>query len=448
MVFWGYLSLSNLKALTKIQSIILIAIIVVALVIGGAAYVILSGQDQSSETIKIGVCTDLETTTGDAIWQGVVLAIEQVNAEGGVLGRKFEIVGEDSDFATTMGDINFASNALTRLITVDKADFIIASGDAPPAAISYQEIVAIHKKILLMTSVSDDVLTQRVLDDYSKYKYFFRTGIPNSTSGVDGITESIVTCRELTGLNKVAFLYHGVVSDLTSSLVDTLDDYGFDVVHTQQVMYDVVDFSSCFAQAEAAGAEILYPFIFGESGIYFVKEYYDRQSPMVMWGMVSIGSTNDFWQITDGKCEHITNNGYPVVIGYPLTSKTVATREAYIERWGEEISGSAAAAYDTVRFILVDAIERAGTIETDAVIEALEETEVETSLARRFLFTSSHDVMIGEAGPNRPTEDYFLVAMFQWQDGVQVPVCPIELMEEAGATYLFPPWSGPWDNLD
>jgi hypothetical protein len=94
---------------------------------------------------------------------------------------------------------------------------------------------------------------------------------------------------------------------------------------------------------------------------------------------------------------------------------------------------------------LLNAIKRAGTIETEAVIEALEETDIETSICRRFVFTSSHDIFVGEAGPNRLSEDYFFVALFQWQDGAQVPVYPIELMQEAGATYLFPDWAGPWD---
>ena len=55
--------------------------------------------------------------------------------------------------------------------------------------------------------------------------------------------------------------------------------------------------------------------------------------------------------------------------------------------------------------------------------------------------------MIGEAGPNILTEDYFLVAMFQWQNGEQVPVCPKELREEAGTNYTFPDWPGPWDDI-
>jgi ABC-type branched-subunit amino acid transport system substrate-binding protein len=152
--------------------------------------------------------------------------------------------------------------------------------------------------------------------------------------------------------------------------------------------------------------------------------------------------------LTEGKCEHTSNMALPISAGYPITSKTLPTRDAYIERWGEIPDAVAAATYDAVRFILFDAIERAGTIETDTVIGALEETKIETSMARNFVFTSSHDVMIGAAGPNRPEEDYLLVLQFQWQDGKQVPVYPKEIMEEAGATYTFPDWPGPWDNLD
>ena len=86
----------------------------------------------------------------------------------------------------------------------------------------------------------------------------------------------------------------------------------------------------------------------------------------------------------------------------------------------------------------------AGTIETAAVIKALESTDIETANVRRFVFTSSHDIFVGE-DPNNPDEDYFLVCLFQWQDGAQVPVYPIKIMEEAGATYKFPDWPGPWD---
>ncbi len=67
--------------------------------------------------------------------------------------------------------------------------------------------------------------------------------------------------------------------------------------------------------------------------------------------------------------------GLPIIAGYPFTNKTLATREAYIQRWGDIPDGYATAAYDAVRFILPDAIRRAGTTETQAVIKALEKTD-------------------------------------------------------------------------
>ena len=77
-------------------------------------------------------------------------------------------------------------------------------------------------------------------------------------------------------------------------------------------------------------------------------------------------------------------------------------------------------------------------------LNALEVTSIETCLARNFAFTSSHDVMIDE-NPNNPEEDYLIVLMFQWQaNRTWVPVYPNDIMTEAGATYTYPDWSGPW----
>jgi branched-chain amino acid transport system substrate-binding protein len=427
----------------------LIAIIVVAAVGGGVAYVLLSGEEQTSETIKIGVLAGKDGPIGMGVRQGVMLAAEQVNSEGGVLGRNFEVFIEDDISSTTGFDPTLVSTALTKLIDVHKADFLVTIGAIQKSQL-IQEISSEHKKIVFITYDNDDALTQKVLDNYDKYKYLFRTGSGNATSAFAGVSDSLNVCREITGFNKIAYVYPESYTPIISPFIDAASDIGFDIILSEGIDTDSqsLDFSSVFAKAEAAGAEILYPFIGGPLSIPFVKEYCGRQSPLIIWGGPGLAEQSDFWQSTDGKCEYVTSNGFPVVAGYPLTTKTIPTREAYEERWGEAISSTAAAAYDTIRFILPDAIERAGTIETEAVIEALEETDVETSICRSFVFTPSHDIMVGKEGPNKLSEDYYFVAMFQWQNGAQVPVYPMELMEEAGATYMFPDWLGPWSNID
>jgi branched-chain amino acid transport system substrate-binding protein len=439
----------NSKALTKIQSAALIAIIVVAAVAGSAAYILWSGPAQSAENIRIGVCGDLDMNAGKATLRGVTLAAEQINAEGGILGRNITIVAEDDDSETPPYDIAVATNALTKLITVDKADYIIATGGLSASiATSAQDICAEHKKILFTTVVSLDQFTQRVLDNYDKYKYYFRTVPPNSTTVSAGLLGDIITVGNYTGFTKVALLFQDFISakQAASDLNKTLPNHGFQIVYSNLISTTTTDFTSYFAAIEAAGAQILVPYIAGQAGIPFAKEWYERQSPTVVWGIVTAAGSSDFWNLTEGKCDTISFAGSPVVSGYPLTNKTVPTREAYIKRWGEVPSLTAAGAYDTLRFILQDAIKRAGTTETEAVIKALETTNVETSSARHFVFTSSHDVMVGSGAPNSPAQDYMVTFIFQWQNGTQVPVRPEEIMKEAGATYKYPLWVGPWDN--
>jgi hypothetical protein len=54
--------------------------------------------------------------------------------------------------------------------------------------------------------------------------------------------------------------------------------------------------------------------------------------------------------------------------------------------------------------------------------------------------------MVGE-NVNDPDADYTLAMVFQWQDGELIPVYPEKIRIEAGASYTFPPWPGPWNDI-
>jgi branched-chain amino acid transport system substrate-binding protein len=413
--------------------------------VGGAAYVFWDSPSQSSEPIKIGILADLDGLNGKPAWQAAILAVEEINAEGGILGKQVKLFGEDDDNGI---DTAIYSNALTRLITHHEVDFIVGRAAGPNGFIA-QEIIAEHKKIFLAQGSAYDEVQQRVLDYYENYKYYFSMAF-NSTSVKLGITDSLLHVREMTGFNKIGYLAEDLGwSKRTLEGLDVfLPENGFDLVYQGKFPLGTVDFSSYFAAAEAAGVEVLVPMIALDGGLPFVKEYYDRQSPMIIFGGIDLlASDPNGWEWTDGKCNHMDFSEYPTTTGYPFTSKTLQTRDAYMNRWGEAITLTAAVYYDGIKSILADAIERAGTIDTDAVIEALEETSVETSNARNFVFTPSHCIMMGKDA-NDPEADYSIVLGFQWQDGVQVPVDPRKIMEEAGANITFPDWPGPWDAIN
>ena len=443
---WDNLALNH-RALVKIQALVLILIVIV-LVIVGIAYVFWFNLASPGDAIKIGVVGDIDVVFGKSALQGAILAAEELNAEGGILGKQLEVIGEDSDSESAGADISVGTNALTRLITYHQVDYILTP-DVGYYVLPYQDIVAEHKRILFGVRPADDELTQRVIEDYERYKYFFRVFYPNASSAIDNTIDCLLTLRNYTGFNRIGYLAQDI--PVFHALLDVLDYdlpevYGFDLAYKGICPPATIDFASYFAAAEAAGVEVLFPMIATQAGIPLVKEWYDRQSSFVLWGVIGVATADDFWESTEGKCEHLSIVGVPVTAGYPLTSKTVPLRDAYFERWGEIPDAFASASYDAVRFILSDAIKRAKTTEVDAVVAALEETDVETSMARRFVFTSSHDVMVGEAGLGSPEEDHMMTIFFQWQaGGIMVPVYPAKVMEEAGATLTFPDWLGPWD---
>ena len=433
------------RALTKVQSAALVAIIVVAVVGGGAAYVFWGANQPPLEDIRIGVCADLDMGIGQGIWRGAVVAAEEINAEGGILGRNVTIVAEDDDSETGSRDLSVATNALMKLITVDNADFIVS---ASPFGLVYQDICAEHKKIFFAIMVKEEA-EQRVLDNYDKYKYYFTT-TTNTTASMASLVDSLETLRKYTGFNKIAYIDQDAnyFAKTRAMLNQSLVESGFELVYQGATGWATTDFTSYFGAIEASGAEILCPWIVTQASFAFVKEWYDRQSPVVVWGIIYYVLASNRWDLLEGKCEYISNVGSPTEAGYPFTNKTLATREAFIRQGQEPPGPYAVNSYDLVRFVLADAIKRAGTKETEALIEALEETDVETSMARHFVFTSSHGVMTNSLGPNSLAEDYMPFCLFQWQNGALVPVYPEDVMKEAGATYKLPPWQGPWSNKE
>jgi len=362
------------------------------------------------------------------------LATEEINAEGGILGRAVEIVGEDID--EVEGDLGKVSAALTKLITSKKVDYVTGYM-GPHGTQILHELVAEHKIIFLSTGSIDDFHTEQVRDNYDKYKYFFRI-IGNETIGFQSLFDSVLTAREITGFNKIGYLISATLVEQMRPLFDRLVEVeGFDLVYEGAYVGNEVDYSSFFAGAEAAGAEMLVSFFAGND-LPIIKEWYDRKSPMVIWGISLLSQSSGFWAMTEGKCEHQSVFALPASIGYPLTSKTVPFYEAYIDRWNEPPTLGAIATYEALRYILVDAIERAGTTETEAIIAALEETDIETVAKQRARFTSNHDILF--------TEEDMKGMMFQWQaNGTRVPVHPKEIMDKAGVTYTYPEWPGPWD---
>jgi branched-chain amino acid transport system substrate-binding protein len=116
----------------------------------------------AKEPIKIGVISPLTGSAsnyGDPAAKAIVLAAEQINKQGGINGRRIELIIEDGKC-----DATEAVNAVNKLINVDKVK-IILGGHCSTESLAIAPIVN-EKKVLQLASItSSDKYTQA--GDYS-----------------------------------------------------------------------------------------------------------------------------------------------------------------------------------------------------------------------------------------------------------------------------------------
>lgn len=123
------------EAVTKLQVVIIVAILAVAGIAGAAYYLTLPKSEQESEPIRIGYVASLSGslgTWGKKLQNAYNLWRDQINAQGGLLGRTVEFTYYDDESV----DAN-AATLMERLITEDKVDVLLgAMGTGPVYAAS------------------------------------------------------------------------------------------------------------------------------------------------------------------------------------------------------------------------------------------------------------------------------------------------------------------------
>ncbi|HET7410472.1 MAG TPA: ABC transporter substrate-binding protein, partial [Paracoccaceae bacterium] len=124
-----------------------------------------------------------------------------------------------------------------------------------------------------------------------------------------------------------------------------------------------------------------------------------------------------------------TNNASEYVVfqavhapNVPITEKTIPFAENFKERYGNYPSYAGYTTYDEV-YIIADAIERAGTTEPDALVEALEKTDYTGTIGQIQFYGKddrfTHGIKFGEGGVQG--------LLLQYQDGEQVVIWPEDL---------------------
>ena len=377
-----------------------------------------------NKPIRIGVTTALQVQVGRDTVDAMQMAIDEVNAKGGVLGRKFEMVVADETENPETG-----INAVKKLTGDDKVD-VLVGGYTSGVTLAQLPHIARAKTIYLGIGASSPAITQRVKQDYENYRYVFRVGPANSIYLARDLVGFIhdVVIGEL-GCKKIAFVGENAkwVQDLAPTLKKGVTDAGADVSITELFDTQTSDFSPLLAKVRESGAQFIIHLLSHASSDVFVKQWYDARTPIPIGGIDVKSQDADFFTRVGGKA--LSQMPVITTLRAPITPLTVPFWDAFVKKTGR--AGpvyTAFGAYAALN-IYAQAVQRAKTTDTDAVIKELEKTDY-VGPGGRIQFDDSHDV---KSGPG-----LVQLLVFQWQEnGKRVIVWP---KDKQNGKVMMPPW--------
>ena len=120
-----------------------------------------------AEAIKIAVIAEAQAVAGSSIGPAAQLAADEINAKGGIDGRKIEIVVYDDHSSAAE-----AVRAFQRAVSEDKVNAVIASYTSE-VVLALEPWAARLKTLMITPGAASDVITQNIAKDYEHNKYTF-----------------------------------------------------------------------------------------------------------------------------------------------------------------------------------------------------------------------------------------------------------------------------------
>src|SRR5690349_21433839 len=142
-----------------------------------------SPQARAADPIKIGVIAEAQAVAGSSIPQAAQLAADEINAAGGVDGRKIEIISYDNHSSAAE-----SVRAFQRAATEDHVNAVIASYISE-VVLALEPWTGRLKTVMVTPGAASDVITQNIAKDYNNLKYTFH-GYSTPTSIADATCDA------------------------------------------------------------------------------------------------------------------------------------------------------------------------------------------------------------------------------------------------------------------
>jgi len=407
----------------------------------------------AADVIKIGVIGPMNFVQGKGHWNGATMAAEEINAKGGIqVGNKkmpIELVKADSNEFLSVTD---ATNAMELLLTRQKVDFIVG-GFRTEAVLAMQDQAMDYKKIFIGCGAAHPEICQRVAQDYDRYKYFFRGTPFNSmflvkTCFIHMATVGAIMKKTL-NIPQIKVAIVAAKAAWTEPMIAAAKGFipkmGMEVAGVWQPSAVATDVSAELSAIQREGAHIIFTAFAASAGIPLARQAGELKIPAAQVGINVEAQKDGFWDATQGMGNYVmTMNTY--ARGVEVNELTKPFVDNYIERFGE-VPTYTADTYSAIKYNLMPAIEKTGTLDADTLVEFIENREPYEVPGGRIAYLKDdqgrplHDLRWGPG--------YLTSLGVQWQDGELKGVWPNKWKPAEGApeiTYkgIMPYKIAPW----
>jgi len=224
----------------------------------------------------------------------------------------------------------------------------------------------------------------------------------------------------------------------------TLPKMGMEEAGVWRPSQTATDVTAELSAIESSGAHVIFTIFSASVGITFARQAGELKIPAAQVGINVEAQKEGFWDATQGMGNYVmTMNTYAGDVEYNELTRPFV--DEYIKRYNE-VPTYNADTYSAIKYTIVQAIEKAGTLDSDKVVQA-----IETGVPHK-IPAGVHDYIKDEQG--KPLHDLrwgpgFLTSLgVQWQDGKLVGVWPnkwqaapgVEVTYKGIVPYKIAPW--------
>ena len=372
-----------------------------------------SGAALAADPLRIGVIAEAQAIAGASIPQAAQLAADEINANGGVDGRKIEIISYDNHSSSAD-----SVRAFQRAVNEDKVNVVIASYISE-VVLALEPWASRLKTPFVTPGAASNEISKSVHADYEKNKYTFHgylTSAALALSVCDGAKDLLVDKMHM----KTAVIMSedaAWTKPLDVGYEECLPKIGLKVLDHIRFSPDTTDFTPIFNKIEGSKPDVIITGI-SHVGVQPTVQWKNQQVPIPMFGISSQATNETFGKDTNQAAEGVLYQGVSGP-GVAVTPKSVPFAENFKKKFGNYPSYAGYTAYDEVYYI-ADAVKRAGSTDADKLVAALEKTDWEGTIGRVQFYGKddpfTHSIKYGKG--------LITGLMLQWQDGKQSAVWP------------------------